>query len=146
MLQDLPIPCAHKAVGPNVATLAFVFLSQYRSHHHPSDTANVEAIFDAHESLYDADRDIQDRYSPIVDGAFDMRKKFHSVVRYARQLKTKLLGTEAELERQIARQKQQSPSAGTTEIARRKLPRQVKKWRRYEEENRLLRLRNRNWQ
>ncbi|KAK5311995.1 hypothetical protein LTR93_011508 [Exophiala xenobiotica] len=103
----------------------------------------MQPILDINHLLNDDDCDIRAEYDSAVDGAFDMRRKFSSLLTQARQLKTKLLAKQAELDRFVARQARQRPDhQGIGESTRTKLRQQTHKLWQCRNDNRLLRIRN----
>jgi len=89
--------------------------------------------------LDDDDCDILVEYDSVVDAALDMRRKFSSVLRQARQLKTTLQDKQAELERE--RQRLNIREIGETN--RNKLRQKSRRLRQCKDDNKSLRLRNR---
>ncbi|RVX68986.1 hypothetical protein B0A52_08053 [Exophiala mesophila] len=85
------------------------------------------------------DCDILVEYNSVVDAALDMRRKFSSVLRQARQLKTTLQDKQAELEHE--RQRLNIREIGETN--RNKLRQQSRRLRQCKDDNKSLRLRNR---
>ncbi|KIW09756.1 hypothetical protein PV08_11856 [Exophiala spinifera] len=103
----------------------------------------MQPIVDINHLLNDADFEIQDEYDSVLDGAFDMRRKFSSLLMQARQLKTILLAKQAELDRCIAQRGRQRPGVPSiAESTRKKLRQQTRKLRQCMNENRLLRIQN----
>ncbi|KIW09778.1 hypothetical protein PV08_11878 [Exophiala spinifera] len=93
--------------------------------------------------LNDANREIQVRHDSVIDGAFNIKRKFSSLLTQARQLKTILLAKQAELDRYIAQYRpHQLYPQSIAEDTRKKLQKQTYKLRQCRNENRLLRTRN----
>ncbi|KAK5189232.1 hypothetical protein LTR92_010797 [Exophiala xenobiotica] len=95
--------------------------------------AEVQTNIDVDQFLNDIDCDIQDEYNSVVDGVFDMRRKFSLVVM---QLRAK----QAEMDHFTTRHQQELSYVKT---ARNKLRQQSHKLPQYRNENRLLRIQNR---
>ena len=98
----------------------------------------AQTNMDLDQFLNDSDCDIQDDYSSVVDSAYIMRKKFSSILRQARQLKTKLLEERALTARH---QRQSSHFVKTGEMARNKLRKLSNKLQQSKAENNSLRIR-----
>lgn len=62
----------------------------------------MQPIPNINHFLNDDDCDVQIEYGSDVDGAFDVRRRFSSILTQARQLKTILLARQAELDPYIA--------------------------------------------
>ncbi|KIW11739.1 hypothetical protein PV08_09011 [Exophiala spinifera] len=88
--------------------------------------------------LTDDDCDIGDEYASVVDAALDMRRKFSSVLRQARQLKTTLQAKQADLEHE----RQRLELRTIAETSRNKLRQQSRRLRQCKDDNRSLRLQN----
>lgn len=89
--------------------------------------------------LTDDDCDIGDEYASVVDAALDMRRKFSSVLKQVRQLKTTLQARQAELEHE----RQRLELRTIAETSRNKLRQQSRRMRQCKDDNRSLRLQNR---
>ncbi|KAK6371422.1 hypothetical protein LTS17_009153 [Exophiala oligosperma] len=108
-----------------------------------SNKRKMQPIPNIEHFLNDADCEIQVEHDSVIDGAFNMKRKFSSLLMQARQLKTILLAKQAELDRYIAQQRRQRPDLQSiAEDTRNKLRQQTHKLRQCRNENRLLRIRN----
>ncbi len=99
--------------------------------------AEAQANLDVDQLLNDTDCDIQDEYNSVVDGVFDMRRKFSLVVM---QFENKLRAKQAEMDHFTARHQQ---GLSYVKTSRNKLRQQSHKLGQYRHENRLLRIQNR---
>ncbi|KAJ9493513.1 hypothetical protein H2202_011015 [Exophiala xenobiotica] len=105
----------------------------------PSDMAEMQPTLNLDYFLNDDDCDIQVEYGSVVDAALSMRRKLSSVLRQARQLKTTLQAKQAELEHE----RQRPNLREIAETNRNKLRQQSRTLRQWKDDNKSLRLRNR---
>ncbi|KAK5398525.1 hypothetical protein LTR06_011538, partial [Exophiala xenobiotica] len=105
----------------------------------PSDIAEMQSTLNLDYFLNDDDCDIQVEYGSVLDAASNMRRKFSSVLRQARQLKMTLQAKQAELEHE----RQRPNLREIAETNRNKLRQQSRRLRQCKDDNKSLRLRNR---
>ncbi|KIW36674.1 uncharacterized protein PV06_11092 [Exophiala oligosperma] len=84
--------------------LAFVPLDMFNPLFAPPflNKRKMQTIPNIDYFLNDADREIQVQHDSVIDGAFNMKRKFSSLLTQTRQLKTMMLAKQAELDRYIA--------------------------------------------